>query len=155
MKIHNKSEVYTKNIGEGTYVWQYCVILEKAVIGKDCNICSHCFIENNVEIGDRVTIKNRVLIYDEIKIKNDVFIGPGVVFTNDLYPKSIRNKKKEKKIYPQTIINEGASIGGGAIILPGIIIGKNAIVGAGAVVTNNVKDNSIVYGNPAKFVREI
>ena len=60
MKIHKLSDVQTQKIGEGTTIWQYCVILDGADIGSDCNICSHCFIENDVIIGDRVTIKNGV-----------------------------------------------------------------------------------------------
>ncbi len=155
MKIHKLSDVQTRNIGEGTKIWQYCVVLADALIGKNCNICSHCFIENNVVIGDRVTIKNSVIIYDNIHIEDDVFIGPGVIFTNDIYPRSIRNGNNSKIKFPKTIIRKGASIGGGSLILPGIEIGKKAIVGAGAVVTKNVADESIVYGSPAKFKRNI
>ena len=57
MNINKFSDVKTKNIGSNTTIWQFCVILSKANIGSDCNICSHCFIENDVVIGDRVTIK--------------------------------------------------------------------------------------------------
>ena len=46
MFIHPSSDVQSKQIGEGTRIWQYVVILPEAVIGRDCNICSHCFIEN-------------------------------------------------------------------------------------------------------------
>ena len=60
MKIHKLSDVQSNSIGEGTSIWQYCVVLSGAKIGKDCNICSHCFIENDVLLGDRVTIKNGV-----------------------------------------------------------------------------------------------
>ena len=87
MKNKN-SEIYSKNIGDGTSIWQYVVILEGAKIGKNCNICSHCFIENEVSIGDNVTIKNGVQIWDGIHIGNNVFIGPNVTFTNDKFPKS-------------------------------------------------------------------
>jgi acetyltransferase-like isoleucine patch superfamily enzyme len=50
-----------------------------------------------------------------------------------------------------TIIKKGASVGGGAVILPGIIISENAMIGAGAVVTKNVPPNAIVYGNAANI----
>ena len=94
MKIHRLSDVRSNSVGEGTTIWQFCIVLSKAKIGRDCNICSHCFIEDNVFIGDRVTIKNGVYIYDSIHIENDVFIGPNVTFTNDLYPRSKRNNNK-------------------------------------------------------------
>lgn len=153
MLIHKLSDVQTKYIGKGTCIWQYCVVLSRAKIGKDCNICSHCFIENDVFIGDRVTIKNGVYIFDSIHIENDVFIGPNVTFTNDIYPHSQRDKNRKEPSYPKTVICERASIGGGATILPGIRIGKKAIIGAGSVVTKNVKDGAIVYGDSAKFKR--
>ena len=57
MKISKLSDVQSSNIGEGTTIWQYCVILSGAKIGRDCNICANCFIENDVVIGDKVTIK--------------------------------------------------------------------------------------------------
>ena len=102
-----------------------------------------------------MTIKNNVIIYDNIHIENDVFIGPGVIFTNDIYPRSIRDNTRGNIIFPKTTVQEGASIGGGAIILPGINIGKKSIIGAGAVVTKDVADDAIVYGNPAKFKKNI
>ena len=153
MEIHETSDVQTNNIGEGTTIWQYCVILSNAKIGKNCNICSHSFIENDVIIGDRVTIKNGVYIYNSINIENDVFIGPNVTFTNDIYPESKRDSNREEAIFPKTIVCEGASIGGGSTILPEIIIEKKAIIGDGFNVTKNVKDYSIVYGNAATFKR--
>ena len=77
--IHELSDVQSEHIGEGTNIWQYCVVLPEAKIGRDCNICSHCFIENEVLIGDRVTIKCGVQIWDGMKVEDDVFIGPNVM----------------------------------------------------------------------------
>ena len=150
MKIHRLSDVQCKSIGINTIIWQYCVVLEGAKIGRDCNICSHCFIENDVIIGDRVTVKNGVYIYDAIYIEDDVFIGPNVTFTNDLYPVSKRSSRNTCAPYPKTRICKGASIGGGATILPGITIGEGALIGAGAIITKNVEKNVIVYGGAAK-----
>ena len=146
MKIHVLSDVQSKNIGANTTIWQYCVVLAGAKIGSDCNVCSHCFIENDVVIGDRVTIKNGVHIFDSIYIEDDVFIGPNVTFTNDIYPKSQRGTDKQLSEYPKTIIGKGVSIGGGATILPGIKIGDGALIGAGAVVAKDVQAKTIVYG---------
>lgn len=140
--IHPLSDVKSKNIGEGTNIWQFCVILEGAKIGKNCNICSHCFIENDVVIGDNVTIKNGVSLYDGMRIEDDVFIGPNATFCNDKYPKS---KNKNFKLEPITI-KRGASIGANVTILPGVTIGENALIGAGAVVTKDVEANNKVIG---------
>lgn len=143
--------ILSSSIGKHTKIWQYCVILEGATIGDECNICSHVFIENDVEIGHRVTIKNSSLIYDGVRIADDVFVGPRVVFANDMYPRS----KKYLEEYPLTTIKCNASIGAGAIILPGITVGENSLVGAGCVVTKDVPSNVIVVGNPARVLRSL
>ena len=152
--IHSLADVQSKNIGEGTKIWQFSVVFENAIIGNNCNICAHTLIENDVKIGNNVTIKSGVFIWNGIVIEDDVFIGPNVTFTNDLYPKSERNLKTKKK-FPKTKVCKGASIGAGSIILPGITIGEFSLIGAGSVVDKNVKNNSIFYGNPAKFKRKI
>lgn len=145
---HPLSDVQTTTIGTGTRVWQYVVVLPKAVIGDDCNICSHCLIENDVIIGDRVTVKSGVQLWDGLRVGDDVFIGPNVTFTNDKMPRS----KQHPAAYLTTQIEAGASIGGGATILPGLKIGRKAMVGSGAVVTRSVPANAIVVGNPARIV---
>ncbi len=107
--VHPLADVASCDIGQNTRIWQFVVILPGAKIGADCNICSHCLIENDVVIGDRVTVKSGVQLWDGLRIKDDVFIGPNVTFTNDKFPRS--------KIYPDkflgTTIGKGASIGGG------------------------------------------
>ncbi|EAO7355152.1 N-acetyltransferase [Campylobacter coli] len=120
---------------------KYPLQLPNAVIGKNCNICSHCFIENNVKIGNNVTIKCGVQIWDGITIEDNVFIGPNVTFCNDKYPRS----KQYPEEFSKTIIKKGASIGANATILPGITIGENAMIGAGAIVTKDIADNTVFY----------
>ncbi|KAA3649592.1 MAG: N-acetyltransferase [Bacteroidetes bacterium] len=145
MFIHQLADVQSKNIGESTSIWQFVIILPKAKIGINCNICSHVFIENVVSIGNNVTIKNGVQIWDGIIIDDDVFIGPNVTFTNDLVPRS----KKFPNKFLQTKIKTGCSIGANATIIGGITLGKHSFVGAGSVVTKSIEDFSVYYGNPA------
>lgn len=149
--IHKLADVATENIGDGTRVWQFVVILAGAQIGAECNICAHVFIENDVVIGDRVTIKSGVQLWDGLRVGNDVFIGPNATFTNDLFPRS----KKYPEKYLETIIEDGASIGAGSVILPGLTIGAGALVAAGAVVTKSIDRKSLVRGNPARHVKFI
>ena len=144
--IHPLSDVQSKTIGEGTRVWQYVVILPEARIGRDCNICSHCFIENDVVIGDRVTVKPMVAICDGVTIGNGAFIGPHVSFTNDRHPKSGNRGFKLER----TVVGKRASIGAGSMIMAGITIGENAMVAAGSVVTRDVPPGVTVFGCPAK-----
>ncbi len=149
MSIHPSSDVQSKQIGEGTRVWQYVVILPGAVIGRDGNICSHCFIENKVVVGDRVTVKCGVQLWDGITLEDDVFVGPNATFTNDREP---RSRNTAATLHP-TLVKKGASIGANATILPGLTIGAGAMVGAGAVVTKDVPPRTLVVGNPARIVR--
>jgi UDP-2-acetamido-3-amino-2,3-dideoxy-glucuronate N-acetyltransferase len=143
--IHPLADILTTRIGARTKLWQFVVVLPGAVIGTDCNICSHCFIENDVTIGDRVTLKCGVHIWDGIVLEHDVFVGPNVTFTNDAFPRS----ESYPKQLARTVVRRSASIGANATILPGLVIGANAVVGAGAVVTRDVPPNAIVVGNPA------
>lgn len=148
LNIHSSADVQAKIIGDGTRIWQYVVVLPNAVIGEECNICSHCLIENDVILGKRVTVKSGVQLWDGIRIGDDVFIGPNVTFTNDKFPRS----KQYPETFSTTEIDAGASIGANATILPGIKVGRQAMVGAGSVVTRSVPPNAIVIGNPARIV---
>ena len=144
--IHEKAEVQTNAIGEGTKIWQFSIVLRGAKIGSNCNINAQCFIENDVIIGDNVTVKSGVQLWDGITLEDNVFIGPNVTFTNDKYPRS--------KVYPgqfiRTLIKRGASLGANSTILCGVKIGENAMIGAGSVVTKDIPAGELWYGNPAK-----
>jgi len=145
--IHPNAEVQTKKIGEGTYIWQYCIVLKGAEIGKNCNLNYNVFVENDVIIGDNVTIKSGTQLWDGIRLEDNVFISPNVTFTNDFAPRSKHYPNK----FLETTVKYGASIGANCTIIGGITIGKYAMLGAGSVVTKNIPDNTLWYGNPAVF----
>lgn len=146
-KKHPQSNVQTEKIGEGTTIWQYCVVLPGARIGAYCNICAGVLIENDVVIGNNVTVKSGVQLWDGVRVEDDVFIGPNVTFTNDLVPRS--------KVYPEkferTWLRKGASVGANSTIVAGHIIGEYALVGAGSVVTRDIPAYTVWYGNPARL----
>lgn len=149
--IHPLADVKSQNIGQDTKIWQFCVVLEHAVIGDNCNINAQVLIENDVVIGNNVTVKSGVQLWDGTRVEDDVFIGPNAAFTNDFMPRS--------KQYPEAFLGitlkHGASIGANATLLPGITVGERAMVGAGAVVTEDVPAYAVVVGNPAKVIRYI
>jgi len=145
IKIHKWADVQSSQIGEESSVWQFSVILKGAVIGKNCNVNAHCFIENDVIIGDNVTVKCGVYLWDGMRIGSNVHLGPNATFTNHRYHRS----KEYPPEYPVTTIEDFASIGAHAVILPGITIGTYSLIGAGAVVTKDVPPHTLWYGNPA------
>ena len=146
--VHPQGLCESTQIGSGTRVWAFAHVLPGAVVGRDCNLCDHTFIENDVVLGDRVTLKCGVQLWDGLRLEDDVFVGPNATFTNDHFPRS----KQRPSQFLKTVVSRGASIGANATILPGVAIGQNAMVGAGAVVTHDVPANAIVVGNPARIV---
>lgn len=145
--IHALADVQSSFIGKNTFVWQFSVILKNAIIGDNCNINCHVFIENKVLIGDNVTVKSGNYLWDGLLVEDNVFIGPNVTFTNDRKPRS----KQYPVDFQKTSIRKNASIGAGSIIVGGIEIGAYAMVGAGSLVTKDVPERALVYGSPASI----
>ncbi len=148
--VHERALCESDRVGPGTRIWAFAHVMEGAVIGADCNVCGHAFIEAGAVVGDRVVVKNAVLIWDGVTIGDDVFVGPNAVFTNDLDPRAAY--KKSRNEFLPTRVEDGASIGAQATIVCGVTIGRSAFVGAGAVVTADVPAHGLVVGNPARRV---
>ena len=153
--VHPQALCESTQVGAGTRIWAFAHVMSGAVLGKDCNIGDHAFIETGARIGDRVTIKNGAMIWDGVTIEDDVFIGPGVLFTNDPFPRSPRmpsarpRYQKAAWLVP-TRVEQGASIGAGAVIRCGVTVGRYALVGAAALVTRDVASHRLVTGQPAR-----
>ena len=141
VKLSKFINLYGCEIGDETKIGAFVEIQKNASVGRRCKISSHTFICEGVSVED------------------NVFIGHGVMFINDSYPRATAadgnlQTEADWKV-ERTTIKQGASIGSGATILCNITVGENAIVGAGSVVTKDVPANSIVAGNPAKFLRSV
>ena len=130
------TNLYGCRIGDHTRIGAFVEIQAGATIGSSCKISSHTFICDGVEIGD------------------DVFVGHGVKFVNDKYPRATTPEGTPKAAgdWPlqQTVVESGASLGSGVVVLGGIRIGAQALVGAGAVVTRDVPPGALVAGVPAR-----
>jgi acetyltransferase-like isoleucine patch superfamily enzyme len=128
--------------------------MNDSVIGADCNIGDHAFVEGGAQIGKGVTLKNGVSIWEGVTLEDYVFVGPNAVFTNDKYPRSprdpaVHSKYETKDWLVKTRVCKGATIGANATIICGTRIGEYAVVAAGALVTKNVPNFCIVRGSPA------
>lgn len=128
--IYDQVNLYDCEVGNGTKVDAYVYIEEDVSIGSNCTIRPFVFIPTGVEIGD------------------NVFIGPQVSFTNDMYPRASGDWEMKN-----TVIHDNVGIGAGATILPDVEVGANSLIGAGSVVTEDIPEDVIVAGNPAKIVR--
>ncbi len=143
--IHPTADVQSSHIGEGTRIWQHCVVLEGARIGRDCNLCFNVFVENDVVVGNEVTVKSGVQLWDGVELEDKVSVGPNATFTNDHHPRS-----RQVFELKRTLVKQGASIGANSTIVGGVTIGAWALIGAGSVVTKDVPPHTLWYGNPAR-----
>lgn len=141
VRIFDFVNAYGCSIDDNSKVGAFVEIQKGATIGKNCKISSHSFICEGVHIED------------------NVFIGHNVTFINDRFPRatnpdgSVQTDADWK--LEETRIKKGASIGSSVTILCGVTVGEGAIVGAGSVVTKDVAPNTIVAGNPARFLKNV
>ncbi|WP_338204980.1 acyltransferase [Candidatus Nephthysia bennettiae] len=128
---------------------------EGAVVGAQCILGKGTYIDFGVHVGDRCKLENGAFVFHGFTLQDAVFVGPGAMLLNDHAPRATNPGGMPKTAVDWTVsgglVEHGASVGGGAVILPGVRIGRYALVGAGAVVTRDVPPHGIVYGNPARL----
>lgn len=126
-------------------------------IGDETRIGTFVEIQRGAKVGRRCKIQSHTFICEGIEIEDEVFVGHGVLFVNDNYPRATTDEGTPKAAgdWPlqHTVVERGASLGSGAIVLGGVRIGAGALVGAGAVVTRDVPAFAVVAGVPARVLR--
>jgi UDP-2-acetamido-3-amino-2,3-dideoxy-glucuronate N-acetyltransferase len=153
--IHPTADVSEKaQLGAGTRVWHQAQVREGAVIGKQCILGKGSYVDKDVHIGDFCKLQNGVFVFHGFNLEAGVFLGPGVMLLNDKHPRAINPDGSPKSdsdwVASEGVIEYGAAVGGGAVVLPGVRVGRMALVGSGAVVTRDVPERAIVAGNPAR-----
>jgi acetyltransferase-like isoleucine patch superfamily enzyme len=145
-------------LGEGVRLSKF-INLYGCEVGDETKIGAFVEIQKNASVGKRCKISSHTFICEGVTIEDNVFVGHGVTFINDSYPRATTrdgNLQTEADWrVERTVIRKGASIGSGSTILSNVTVGENAIVGAGSVVTKDVPPNSVVAGNPARFLRYV
>ena len=147
-----------KSISRTAYVSPFSSVKKhrNIVIGKNSSVHFHAVIwPSDLVIGSNVDVGPGSCIYGKAQIGDDVMIGPNVVISGGNH--GYQDHSMPMRLQPSTVegirIGNDVWIGANAVITDGVVIGNGAIVGAGAVVTKSVQENSIVCGNPAKFLR--
>lgn len=130
-------------IGDNVHIGPFCIVRKGAIIGNNCKFTAYCEIRENVKIGNNTTFGSRCTISANAVIGNNVVIKYSFVLT-DTPNLEVGNEKVVGSI------GDGALIGANVTLMPGYNIGKNAIIGACSQVRDNVGDNEVWFGNPAK-----
>lgn len=154
VRVHSTADVSdSAQLGPGVQVWHHAQIREGATIGAGCIIGKGAYIDSDVVIGDNCKIQNYALVYRGARLGNGVFVGPAAILTNDRYPRAITPSGDLKRADDWECgvieVEDGASIGAGAVLITGIRIGRFAMIGADSVVTHDVPAHALMLGTPA------
>lgn len=146
--IHPRAQVDRDcEVGARSRVWQFASVIRNATLGEDCSIAT-CSIVDGSSLGHNVIVSHGAFIDPGMKIGCDVFIGPHVALCNDAWPRVGKEGWFDpgaliKGDIVVTIIEDGASIGANATLMPGVRVGKGAMVAANAFVDRDVPDDHL------------
>jgi acetyltransferase-like isoleucine patch superfamily enzyme len=152
VRIHPTSEIDPSvDLGAGTVVWAYAVLLGGIKTGRDCSIGAGTQIMRDVRMGDACRIGAQVHLTNRMQLGNRVFVAPMAVFADDRHPQ-VNNPRYRCE---PPCLEDDVAVGVGAVVLPGVVLGQGCTVGAGAVVTRSVAPWTTVVGNPARPLRPL
>lgn len=150
-------------VGALTVLYAGTTLAEEVFVADLASVRERCRLERHVIVGRGVTVENDVTIGEATKLQAEayitalstledhVFVAPAVATTNDNYLGRTEERFRHRK---GCVLRSGSRVGGGAVLLPGVEVGEEAVVGAGSVVTRNVTAAKVVYGVPAREVRD-
>jgi UDP-2-acetamido-3-amino-2,3-dideoxy-glucuronate N-acetyltransferase len=154
--IHPSADVAEgASVGEGSNVWNEAQLRAGARLGRGCSVGKGAYLSGTASVGDLVKVGNYANLMGT-RVEDEAFVGPNAYLMQDLAPRSTNPDGTlvgpgQWTPRPATV-RRGATIGGGALVLPGVTVGEWAMVAAGAVVHRDVVPFGLVAGNPARQV---
>ena len=120
------------------------IIREKVSIGKNAVIMMGAVINIGAVIGEETMIDMGAVLGGRATVGARCHIGAGAVLAGVIEPASAT----------PVIIEDGVLVGANAVVVEGVHVGKNAVVAAGAVVLEDVPENAVVAGMPARIIKK-
>jgi UDP-2-acetamido-3-amino-2,3-dideoxy-glucuronate N-acetyltransferase len=139
-------------LGNNNLIADLATIREDVEIGEFNIIGRNVTIENFCRIGSRNKLETNCYITAYSELGDYCFVAPCVATSNDNY---MGRDPERFNHFKGVCIKDGGRIGVNATVLPGKVIGRNGTVAAGSVVSNDVEDEKIVLGNPAREFRKV
>jgi UDP-2-acetamido-3-amino-2,3-dideoxy-glucuronate N-acetyltransferase len=130
-------------------IYEPGVVAPGARLGLDTVVGAFCYVASGAVVGAGTRLQSHTSVWDGVELGEDVFVGPAAVFTNVRHPRAafVRGPR-----WDRTVVEDGATIGAGAVLVAPVRVGRFAMVGAGAVVVRDVAAHAVVVGNPARVV---
>lgn len=138
-----------KKTGAAPVVYPSAIVAKGAVLGRDTMIGAHCFVAEGARIGAGTRVQSHSAIWKGVVLEDDVFVGPSATFTNVRHPRADFVRAPH---FDETIVERGATLGAGCVLVAPVRVGTRAVVAAGAVVTRDVSPHAIVAGAPARVI---
>ena len=120
------------------------IIREQVEIGKNAVIMMGAILNIGAVVGDNTMIDMGAVLGGRATVGNNCHIGAGAVLAGVIEPASAT----------PVVIEDGVLVGANAVVIEGVRVGKGAVVAAGAVVIEDVPENAVVAGCPARVIKQ-
>lgn len=121
------------------------IIRDQVEIGKNCVIMMGAVINIGSVVGEGTMIDMNVVLGGRATVGKNCHIGAGAVLAGVVEPPSAK----------PVMIEDDVVVGANAVVLEGVTVGRGAVVAAGAVVTEDVPENTVVAGTPARVIKQL